>query len=334
MKQVRLGNSNTLVSQMALGCLPFGCSMDQDKAFEILDYFQEKGGNFLDTSNNYSFWVEGCNGDESETVLGNWFEKMGNREKFILATKVGARPTNRDKLIENSGTREGWMKYSQGLSKEVILRSVDDSLKRLKTDYIDILYAHIDHRKDSLEETLEAFNSLVESGKVKQIGCSNYQTWRMLQGKTISRKNGWVEYSVIQQFHTYLQANRYSDLGVSVEANEELFDYIEYNKDITLLAYTPLLWGSYTKPEKYELIPNLKNFINKENDRRMEKLKEVAKKKSSSINQIIYAWMMHRKQPVIPLVAVSSIEQLRENLDSVNIQLSVEDMEFLNNPAL
>lgn len=330
MKKIPLGKSNIMVSQMALGCLPFGSSVNQEKAFEILDYYVEQGGNFLDTSNNYVFWDEGCTGDESETIIGNWFKARGNREKIILSTKVGARPTDREKLIANAGTAEGWINYSEGLTKKAIISAVEESLKRLQTDYIDVYFAHIDHRENDLEETLEAFNSLVESGKVKAIGCSNYTTWRMLQGKEISRRNGWAEYAAIQQLHTYLPANRYADQGIAVEANEELFDYMETNKDISLMAYTPLLWGFYAKPNRLYDTPRMKAFMNPENDKRLENLHRVANEKNATVNQIIYAWMMHRNPPVIPLVAVSKMEQLRENLDSVKIELSEEDMELLS----
>lgn len=334
MKRVQLGKSDLMVSQMALGCLPFGNTVDQETAFQFLDYYREQGGNFLDTSNNYSFWVDGCTGDESETALGNWFKARGNRNDIILATKVGARPTDREKLMANSGTAEGWVKYSEGLTRKAIISSVEQSLKRLQTDYIDLFYAHIDHRENSLEETLEAFDSLVKSGKVKNIGCSNYATWRMVQGKNISRKNGWAEYAAIQQFHSYFQARRHPKMGIAVEANEELFDYIQANRDITLLAYTPLLWGSYVKPEKYNDTPMLQNFVSPDNDKRREALTKIAEDKGATVHQIIYAWMMHRNPPVVPLVAVSSMDQLKENLDSVKIELSDEDMAFLNDPCL
>lgn len=332
MKKITLGNTNTQVSQMALGCLPFGTKLNKELTFQILDFYTEKGGSFLDTANNYVFWDEGTKGGESEIIVGEWLKERKNRDKIFISTKVGGFPKDRDKLVEHAGTAEGWAKYSEGLSKKTIIEGAEQSLKRLGTDYIDLYFTHIDHRADSLEETLEAFNTLVQSGKVKNIGCSNYKTWRMMQGKSISRKNNWAEYAAVQMLHTYYKTRRDADLGVTLEADEGLFDYIKDQRDVSLMAYTPLLWGSYSDESRYNDTPKLQNFKTSANEVKRKVLHDMAAKKDASVNQIIYAWMINQNPPVIPLVAVSSLTQLKENLDSVNITFTEEELVLMNNP--
>ena len=158
MKRVKFSSTKNEVSEMCLGTMYFGSKVDKKTSYELLDYYIDNNGNFIDTSNNYAFWIDGCTGDESETLLGEWIRERKNREDIFLATKVGVRPLNKNGDFE-------------GLSKDTILKSLDYSLKRLKTDYIDLLYTHVDWRNEPLEETLEALNILIDSGKVKKYCC-------------------------------------------------------------------------------------------------------------------------------------------------------------------
>lgn len=332
MKTVKLGNSKTEVSQMALGCLPFGTKLTKDQSFEILDYYLEQGGSFLDTSNNYSFWDAGGKGGDSETVLGKWFEERKNRDKVFLATKVGANPIDVDEFLNYKGSGDPWTELTEGLSRKAIFEAVDKSLKRLKTDYVDLYYAHVDNRQTNLEETLEAFNDLVKNGKVLHIGCSNYKIWRIAKAKEISKHNNWVQYEAVQMFHTYFQSEKGANTSMFDQMSDEIMDYARTNRDITLLGYTPLLWGSYTRKEKYEEIPCLKAFVRPQNDERYNRLLKISNETGVSINQVIYAWMMQSDPVIIPLVAVSRMEHLREDLDSVNLVLTKEQMEYLQKP--
>ncbi|WP_208610211.1 aldo/keto reductase [Shouchella rhizosphaerae] len=164
MKQVLLGQTGVTVSELCLGCMNFGTKTEQVVSERLLDQYVDAGGSFLDTANNYAFWNEGGEGGESERLLGHWMKERGNRSNLFLATKVGALPT-----VPGGGLSDG-----EGLSKQSIERAIDQSLQRLRTDYIDLYYAHIDDIKTPLEETLEAFEKLVRLGKVRFIGCSNY----------------------------------------------------------------------------------------------------------------------------------------------------------------
>lgn len=331
MDKVKLGNTKSMVSKMGLGCLPFGTILNKEQSFEILDYYVEQGGSFLDTSNNYSFWEEGAKGGESESIVGQWIKERNNRDKIFLATKVGALPPDKQKLMDNINEPDAWTKYTEGLSKETILNSVEDSLRRLNTDYIDLYYAHVDARQNNLEETLEAFDILVKSGKVKHIGCSNYKVWRMIQAKNISRKNGWAEYAAMQTFHTYFQSEKGADTGMADQVGDELMDYVKTNKDLTIVGYSPLLYGAYTRNDKND-DKRIQSFDRIQNTKRKKRLEKVSKESGATINQVVYAWMMQNDVPAVPLVAVSKMEHLKENLDSVNVKLTKEQIDYLNSP--
>ena len=330
MKKVTLGKTAHNVSIMALGCLPFGTKLTKEQSFEILDYYTSQGGSFLDTSNNYSFWEPNGKGGESETILGQWFRERQNRKDIFLATKVGAYPLDRDAFMNYKGEGNPWVDLTEGLSKKAIFAAVDASLARLGTDYIDLYYAHVDARQNNIEETLGAFEELIKSGKVLNIGCSNYKTWRMVEAKMTSRAHGWTEYCANQLFYTYFQTERGAPIGD--QGGDELIDYVRTHRDVTLLGYTPLLWGSYTRPEKYGEIDRLAPYRRPQNEERMRRLKQVAAQCGVSINEVIYAWMMQSDPVVIPLVAVSRMDHLKEDLKAVDLTLSNEQMRTLNAP--
>jgi aryl-alcohol dehydrogenase-like predicted oxidoreductase len=331
MKKIRLGSTNAKVSEMALGCLNFGTKNSAENSYEQLDFYTEIGGSFLDTANNYAFWEEGGEGGESEKLLGKWMEERKNRKDIFLATKVGAFPINPEKLKKTNHTREGWVKYAEGLSKKAVLNAVEKSLKRLGTDYIDLYYAHIDPRTVPLEETLEAFDSLVKSGKIRYFGLSNYTAWRAEQALNISRKYNWTEFCAAQQFYSYLKPKRGFNFGIQMEAGDEFIDFCRENKNITLLAYTPSLWGAYAIKDRFKDIPLLKNFETKENSKRLSALEKVAEETGATKIQVVYAWIMQGNPKIIPIVAASRMEHLKENLNSVKVKLSEEQIEYLNN---
>src|SRR5271170_1409194 len=165
MKTRKLGGSGLEVSPICLGGNVFGWTADEPTSFAILDEFVGAGFDFIDTADVYSRWVPGHKGGESETVLGNWFKRSGNRKKVILATKVG---------IELAPDKKG-------LSKAYILRAAEDSLQRLKTDYIDLYQSHNGDASTTLEETREAYDQLIKQGKVRAIGASNYTGERLAE---------------------------------------------------------------------------------------------------------------------------------------------------------
>jgi aryl-alcohol dehydrogenase-like predicted oxidoreductase len=331
MKMTKFADTATPVSAMALGCLPFGSKLDKAQSYELLDYYEGQGGNFLDTANNYSFWDANGKGGESESILGEWFRDRKNRGRIFLATKLGAFPrVGREDFFSYQGNP--WEDLTEGLSRDVIFSAVNNSLKRLGTDYIDLLFAHVDDRRTDQAETLEALNELVKCGKVRHIGCSNFKVWRTARAREISRARGWPAYRAAQMFHTYFQSEKGTTTGMFDQMGDELFDYVRSGNPMSLLAYTPLLWGSYTQTHKYQEESRLSAFVRPQNDVRRKRLELVAAATGCSINQVIYAWMIQNDPPVIPLVAVSKLEHLKEDLAAANLTLTKDQLSLLNAP--
>ncbi|SRR5579884_837620 len=327
MKQVTFGKTGEQVSALCLGWMLFGTRVSEETSFQLADQYFEAGGRFVDTSNNYAFWMDGGTGDESESLMGRWMKERKNRDQLFLATKVGARPRFPGGGLENA----------QGLSAQVILKEVDESLRRLGTDHIDLYYAHIDDRATSLVETLAAFDELVKMGKVRYIGCSNYMTWRIEQARNISRAHDWAAYCCVQQRHTYLRARPgattigsvFNGRKIQVNTTDELLDYCAAQDDFTLLAYSPLLSGFYTRNGVD--IPDY--YVNSDRDARMKALMQVAAEVGATPNQVVLAWMMQSTPTVIPIIAASTREQLSENLGALHVHLSQQQMETLNAAA-
>jgi len=338
MKKVPFGQTGERVSQICLGTMWMGTQTDQEKSFALLDYFVEKGGNFLDTANCYAWWAGSGEfvGDESERVLGEWMRQRGNREQIFLATKVGARLKDPARIRDADGNilwdrREEEFEY---LSPAVIRKGIEGSLRRLGTDHVDLYYAHIDDRHTPLEDTLEALNRLVEAGKVRYVGCSNFRTWRLERARRISDVNGWASYTAIQQQYSYFRPKPGADFGIAAHADDELLNYLRANEEVAFLAYSPLLKGIYDDEEKRKQYYDWPLFDTQENLARLEVLTEMAKSLGLSNHQLVLAWLAHHQPRVIPILGASSVEQLDHNLQALSIELTADQMNRLDNAGL
>ena len=189
MRTVTLGTSGAQVSALCLGAMFFGTRNDEATSFALLDQYVGAGGTFIDTANIYAHWVEGFQGGESEALLGRWLKARGNRNSIFLASKVGF----------------NYPAAPRSLAARHIIQEAEKSLTRLGVDTLDLFYAHVDDYRTPLEETLEAFDRLVQTGKVRTIGASNYLAWRLEKARWISRTNGWAEYCCVQQRYSYLR---------------------------------------------------------------------------------------------------------------------------------
>jgi aryl-alcohol dehydrogenase-like predicted oxidoreductase len=287
----------------------FGTTTSKEDAFAVLDAYIGMGGNFIDTSNNYAHW-QGT-GDESETLLGEYFESRKCRDKIILATKVG---------FDRHG--EG-----QGLKKEQIEYWIDESLRKLKTDYIDLYYAHTDDITTPLEETMEAFDSLVKKGKVRTLGASNYDTWRLSEANMIAKLRGLTPYTAMQQRITYLnpkfeKAPKYVFNEIT---NRERLRFLVSN-NMPLISYSCLCKGAYEMPER---MPD-----EYEGGARLEFIRAMARERGVNPSALVVAWLtnLHRCEGyprVIPLFAATA-EHLRDNLRGLDIKLSDEELSEMN----
>jgi aryl-alcohol dehydrogenase-like predicted oxidoreductase len=316
-KKVPLGNTGQLVSEMCLGTMYFGTRTDPHQSVTILDHYCDSGGNFIDTANNYAFWKEQATGDESEELIGQWL-KNRSREKLVIATKCGARPTSRQGELTDLSL--------EGLSYESIIKAVENSLKRLGTNYIDLLYAHIDFFDVPLEERLIAFTRLKEQGKIRFTGISNAESWRVLQSQQLSKEHNYIQYSAVQQKYSYLRPKRSADLWVQKLLNEELVHYADYHRNITLLAYSTLLSGVYSRPDKQ--LPQ--DYRTTDNSLRMALLESLAEAKGCSLNQLVLAWIMHHKVKIIPIVSGSTLKQIEENINAASVILNEHEISLLN----
>lgn len=306
MKKLILPNGLT-VSNVALGAMDFGTTTSKEKAFAVLDAYLDMGGNFVDTSNNYAHW-QGT-GDESETLLGEYFASRKCRDRVVLATKVGF-------------DRHG---QGQGLRKDQIEYWIDESLRKLQTDYIDLYYAHTDDPTTPLEETMEAFHRLVEKGKVRHLGGSNYDTWRFAEANAV----GKTPYTVMQQWFTYLQArgDKAPQYIFNEYANRERLRYLEA-KNIPLVAYSCLAKGGYANPDRLpgELVA----------DGRLAVLQNISGEKGVSASALAVAWMVNLYRcegfpQVIPLFGSSRVDHFVSNLSGADLTLTDQELQELNN---
>jgi aryl-alcohol dehydrogenase-like predicted oxidoreductase len=311
-----------------------GSATDRAVSFEMLDRFVDAGGDFLDTANCYAWWIgQGeFGGDESESLLGQWLQERKKRDRVFLATKVGGRLKDITRIRDEQG-HVYWDRVRdeyEYLSARVIRRDVEDSLRRLQTDYVDLYYAHIDDRVTPLEETLAALNQLVQEGKVRFIACSNFRTWRLERARQISRVRSWASFVAIQQQYSYLRPKPGADFGIAVNADDELLNYVRSNDDVTLVAYSPLLKGIYESEKKREAYYNWPLFNSCDAEVRLEVLSKLALELGVSNHQLVLAWLLHHQPRVIPIIAASSVGQYERNMAALDIRLTAEQLERLN----
>ncbi|WNI24297.1 aldo/keto reductase [Streptomyces sp. ITFR-16] len=304
------------VSALALGAMLFGSVTDEKTSFAILDHFVEAGGTFIDTSDNYAYWVDGGLGGQSERLLGKWRRSRGIGDEIVIATKLGAEPLA-------PGT--GFVDNPEGLSAKAVHAAVERSRERLGVEKIDLLYAHIEDRTVPLGETVEAFGELVQQGTVGLLGASNHAIWRIERARALARAAGLPGYEVLQYQHSHLRP-RYDiptplfEDGSLGHAGPELLSYLRAEQDLTLVAYSPLLAGAYTRRDK----PLPADYDHPGTPSRLAVLHEITAETGATTNQVVLAWQLSSPFPIIPLAGASSLSQLKENLAAVDLELTEE----------
>ncbi len=311
MKKRRLGGSDIEIYPLVLGGNVFGWTMDESKAFGILDAFVDAGGNMIDTADTYSTWVTGHKGGESETIIGKWLKKRGNRNKVVIATKVGS---------EMGPGRKG-------LSKAYIMRAVVESLRRLQTSDIDLYQSHEDDPGTPVEETLEAYAELIKQGKVRAIGASNFSAERLLQSLRTSKERGYPAYQSLQP--------RYN-----------LYDRVDYEHSLEplcresglgVITYYSLASGFLTGKYRSEddLSKSVRGqgiglYLNKRGFRILEALDQVANKYNTKPATISLAWLMAQPSITAPIASATSIEQLQDLTAATGLELDDSSLALLN----
>lgn len=310
-----LGRTGLKVSELCLGTMQFGWTADEATSFAILDAFFEAGGNFVDTADVYSFWAPGNPGGVSETIIGRWMKARGNRRQVVLATKV------RGRMWEGPN--------GEGLSRKHIVEAVEDSLRRLQTDYIDLYQAHAFDPTTPIEETMRAFEDLVRQGKVLYVGASNYPAWRLAEALAVSERHGWTRYESLQPHYNLVHRG---------EFERELKPLCEHH-GLGVIPYSPLAGGFLTGKYRRDAPPP--PSVRAESIRRryfesetawnaLEAVQQIAQERGKTPAQIALAWLL--TQPVItaPIIGANSVEQLRELLGAAGLRLTPEEMARLN----
>ncbi|MCA2220779.1 aldo/keto reductase [Nonomuraea aurantiaca] len=306
------------VSVLSLGAMLFGTAIDEATSYAILDRYVEAGGTFLDTANNYAYWVNGTQGGESEALLGRWRRSRGITDEIVIATKLGGRPNVPASALSHD---------LEGLSARVIRESSERSRERLGVDKLDLLYAHayLEGSTVPLEETVEGFAGLVEEGTVGLLGASNHWAWRLERARGLAAAAGLPGYEVVQYHHTYLRQRtdlptlRSQDGNLGVVGGD-LLSYLRAEPDLALVAYSPLLSGGYVRDDR----PLGAAFEHAGTPPRLKALREVAQETGATVNQVVLAWLIGGEIPVIPLVGASSVEQLEESLAAADLELTAE----------
>jgi aryl-alcohol dehydrogenase-like predicted oxidoreductase len=311
MKTRKLGSSNLEVSPLCLGGNVFAWTADEKTSFAILDALVAGGFNFIDTADMYSTWVPGHKGGESETVIGNWLKRTGNRSKVIIATKVG---------MEMGPTEKG-------LAKAYIFRGVERSLARLQTDYIDLYQSHQDDAATPIEETLEAYAELIKQGKVRTIGASNYTAERLAAALGASEQHGYPRYASLQPHY-----NLYERAGY-----EAALEPLCLAKGLGVIPYFSLasgfLTGKYRSESDLAKSPRgqgVKKYLDERGLRILAALDQVAREKHSTPGKVALAWLLARPSITAPIASATSVEQLRDLIDATNLTLDRASIELLN----
>jgi aryl-alcohol dehydrogenase-like predicted oxidoreductase len=306
----RLGNSSLQVAPWALGGNVFGWTADEAASFRLLDAFIDSGLNLIDTADVYSKWIPGHTGGESETIIGNWLAKRGGRDKVLIATKLGV----------EMGPGEG------GLSRAYMGQAVERSLKRLKTDYIDLYQAHRDDPETPMEETLSAFDELIKAGKVRAIGASNFKANRLAEALKVSAAKGLPRYESLQPWY---------NLYDRADFEGELRDLCQ-RENIGVIPYFALasgfLTGKYRSEKDLEGKARgyrVKDMLNERGFRILKALDTVAAEFHVTPAQVSLAWLVAHGATA-PIASATNLDQFRDLLGATKLELSSEAVRLLD----
>lgn len=311
MQKRQLGNTDLKVYPITLGGNVFGWTIDEKQSFEILNGFTNAGFNFIDTADVYSRWKPGNEGGESERIIGKWIKEKKNRHEIILTTKVG------------SDMGDG----KKGLSKKYILKAVEDSLKRLQTDYLDLYQTHFDDLDTPIQETLEAYDALVKAGKVRWIGASNMTAARLQESLQISETQNLARYQTFQPHYNLYER----------EIFEKELEPVCTQNQLGVLNYYSLASGFLTGKYRSEADLNKSprgggaaKYLNPRGFKILAALDEVSKSYNTTPASVALAWLIQRPSVTAPIVSATSLSQLDSLRKAPNLQLDTAAISTLN----
>lgn len=310
MEKRKLGLTDLEIAPIIFGGNVFGWTIDEQQSFDILDQFIDDGFNSIDTANSYSHWKPGNKGGESETIIGNWLHKRGRRNDVVIATKVGS-----DK---GAGT-------GKSLKKEYIITEVENSLKRLQTDYIDLYYSHYDDLSLTVDEPLLAYEQLIKEGKVRWIGASNFSADRLKEALVFANANNLPQYHVLQpEYNLYDRnyENEYRDL-----ANDFTLGVAPY-----YALASGFLTGKYRSTEDLKQSQRgggIEKYLNQKGFNVLSALDQIAAAHHVDPAAVALAWLMAQPSVTAPIASATSLKQLKSFNDAVNLKLTSTEIENL-----
>ncbi|KAF0108574.1 MAG: putative oxidoreductase [Anaerolineaceae bacterium] len=308
-----LGATGLKVSPICLGTMQFGWTADEALSFRVLSAAREAGVNFIDTADIYSRWVDGNPGGVAEQIVGRWMKQNAiPRGEVVLATKV-------------RGNMGGGAE-DEGLSRRHIVKAVEDSLRRLQTDHLDLYQAHWPDTATPIEETLRAFDELVRQGKVRCIGASNYAAWELMQALWTSDKNSLARFDSLQPHYNLVHREEF----------ERELAAVCRTYQIGVIPYSPLAGGFLTGKYRRNLMAQsaraggVRKYFTERNWTALDKMDEMAKRKNASISQIALAWLLADPLVTSPIIGANSLEQLKDNLGAAEIRLTIAEKAALD----
>jgi aryl-alcohol dehydrogenase-like predicted oxidoreductase len=312
MEKRQLGRSGLEVVPLCFGGNVFGWTIDEPTSHRVLDAFVAEGFNFIDTADMYSRWAPGNSGGESETIIGSWLKGRGDRDKLVIATKVG--------MEMGPGKK--------GLAPAYIRASVEDSLRRLQTDYIDLYQSHADDPDTPLEDVLGTYQELIEQGKVRAIGASNISAARLKEALDVSARTGLVRYECLQpQYNLFDRADYEAELEPL--CREHGLGVITYYS----LA-SGFLSGKYRNPEDASKSPRgegvVSKYLNDKGRAILKALDEVAALHDATPTQVALAWVIARPSVTAPIASATSLEQLKDFAGAAKLKLDQGSISLLN----
>ncbi|QES93849.1 aldo/keto reductase [Empedobacter brevis] len=311
MKNVQLGDTGLQIKPIFFGGNVFGWTLNEEESFRILDAFLDRGFNAIDTANNYSYWVPGNVGTESEKIIGNWLKLRGGRDQIVLATKVGGR----NMIQEKPNT-----------TKVHILKEVEESLVRLQTDYIDLYQTHYDDMNTPVEETLSAYHQLIKEGKVRFIGASNFSSERLIEALDKSERYNLPQYKTLQPEYNLIDRKHF----------EEFLQPVAEKYNLAVIPYYSLasgfLTGKYRNEEDLQKSlrgDGIKKYLNERGFRILDALETISKRYHISYAAVSLAWLMNQKTVVAPIASATKEQHLDAFVEAVNVELSHDDVKLL-----
>ena len=302
MEKRQLGQSSLHVYPITFGGNVFGWTADEKTSFSLLDGFVGAGFNFIDTADVYSRWHPGNTGGESEVIIGNWLKARGGRDKIVLATKLG---------IEMAPGKKG-------LSRKYMMQAVEDSLRRLQTDYIDLYQSHRDDPETPIEETLSAYADLIKQGKVREIGASNFSAERMAESLKISTEKGLPRYQSLQPQYSLVERTEF----------EGPLEELCLREKIGVIGYYSLasgfLTGKYRSKADMEgrlRGARVEKYLNDYGFGVVAALDDVAKRYNVKPGQVAIAWLIARPSVTAPIASATNLEQLKELMGAAEVTL-------------